>query len=898
MDVNDGVRSNSPDPAASHEVTDEQLAAELKKFAGKRTVHYPVSELLARHWEEAFSYARLCTDGAHPAGMLTTAAFTRLFEEAARQGGPTAAWRPQLLVAIRRIAAEWDSDHRRPLLHPELRSDPGATGRAAARLLPPENRRLVSRAFQRLAEPARCLLWHTQVEGEAIDIPAALLGLDADGAAVRLERAREQLREGCLDVHREFAAGDECRRYARLLDVSLRRGDDALDPDLSDHMAGCAHCRCAAEQLNRFYDRLPVLLAEGVLGWGAREYLDSRGERAPGTVEKAAGRPTAAAPPAVVADARMDFTADTGPDPTAGMPKDFAAHAAPRFPAGRTSAGFGPDAPRDFQAGTGQGPTAGTGQSPTVGTGPGPTVGTGPGIQAGAGPGIQAGARPGLTADTPDFESDRPDFAAATGPDGTEGTAETADTAQDFTAGMPEDFAAHATREFPAAGTSPGFGTDVPPDVVADAAQDFAVAADARLDFAAGPDEGLPHAPRENRSPHRSADPHAPGHGGTARYPADANAGAGPATDTGSARHASDAGAGARPSTDTGGSARHAAGPGDGSRSARAVPPAGPRSAHKARRRALRRRRHVALAVLTVSACVFVPLALWSGSWSGGGGTAAGRSSGEPGTGTESGSSGSLPWVGAAAAAPSGTVQGRIRNADSGLCIGIGKNKAVAGAEAVLVDCTSSATQRWEYETDGLLRSLAAPELCLDSHLGYSVQLAACAGESQPGTKNVRYDFTLQGSLVPRWNQDLALTSASGGRGAALVLKPRTDSESQRWLADTSNDLEMQSVNWGIGSESTAPTTRSAKSSATPTPAGTPTTGTPKSSRTPSTGSVTSGGASGGWCYYPYCSSNGQGGWPTSGGSGDSGGGYGGGGGYGDSGGSGTGNGGGGGGRG
>ncbi|MEU9470606.1 ricin-type beta-trefoil lectin domain protein [Streptomyces avermitilis] len=874
--MNDGVLSNSPDPAASHEVTDEQLAAELKKFAGKRTVHYPVSELLARHWEEAFSYARLCTDGAHPAGMLTTAAFTRLFEEAARQGGPTAAWRPQLLVAIRRIAAEWDSDHRRSLLHPELRSGSGATGRAAARLLPPENRRLVSRAFQRLTEPARCVLWHTQVEGEGIDVPAALLGLDVDSAAVKLERAREQLREGCLDVHREFAAGDECRRYARLLDVSLRRGDDALDPDLSDHMAGCAHCRCAAEQLNRFYDRLPLLLAEGVLGWGAREYLDSRGERAPGTVEEAAGLPAAAvAPPAVVADARMDFTADTGPGRTADLPEDFTAHAAPDFPAGRTSAGFGPDVPRDFPAGTGPGLTVGTGPGLPVVTGPGVTAGTGAGLTAGTGAGLTAGTGPGRTAGTPDFVSDGPDFAAGTGPD------DSADTARDLTADTPEDFATHATREFPAAGTSPGFGPDVPPDVVADAGQDFAAAADARPDFASGPAEALPHAPRENGHPHRSADPHAPGHGGTAQHPADANPGAGPSNDTGgSARHASDAKAGVRPSTDTAGSARHAAGPGDGPRSARAVPatgprssravpPAGARSAHKARRRALRRRRHVALAVLTVSACVLVPLTLWSGSWSGGGGTAAGRSSGEPGTGTESGSSGSLPWVGAAAATPSGTVQGRIRNADSGLCIGISKNKAVAGAETVLADCTESVTQRWEYETDGLLRSLAAPELCLDSHLGYSVQLAACAGESQPGTKNVRYDFTLQGSLVPRWNQDLALTSASGRPGAALVLKPRTDSESQRWQVDTSNDLEMQSVNWGIGSASTAPATRSAKSSPTPAPADTPTTGTPKSS--PSTGSATSGSGSGGWC--SSCSSNGQGGWSTSGSSGDFGGG-------------------------
>ncbi|MGW2937871.1 hypothetical protein ACWDA7_40070 [Streptomyces sp. NPDC001156] len=142
--MNDGVQRNSPDPVPSYGVTDEQLAAELMKAAGKRPVHHPVGELLGRHWEAAYSYARLCADGAHPAGMLTTAAFTRLFEESARQGGPTAAWRPPLLVTIRRLAGEWDTDHRRALLRPALRSGAGSAARAAARLLPPENRRLIA----------------------------------------------------------------------------------------------------------------------------------------------------------------------------------------------------------------------------------------------------------------------------------------------------------------------------------------------------------------------------------------------------------------------------------------------------------------------------------------------------------------------------------------------------------------------------------------------------------------------------------------------------------------------------------------------------------------------------------------------------------------------------------
>src|SRR5213076_2404586 len=83
----------------------------------------PVGELLDRHWESVFAYARLCTDGVGPAGMLTTASFTRLFGDSLHQGGPTAAWRPQLLVTVRRMAGEWLADERRELLSPDLLAD-------------------------------------------------------------------------------------------------------------------------------------------------------------------------------------------------------------------------------------------------------------------------------------------------------------------------------------------------------------------------------------------------------------------------------------------------------------------------------------------------------------------------------------------------------------------------------------------------------------------------------------------------------------------------------------------------------------------------------------------------------------------------------------------------------
>ncbi|MEU9971640.1 RICIN domain-containing protein [Streptomyces sp. NPDC051014] len=275
--MNDAGLGNSPTPARPFDVTDEQLSAELKQWTGATPALHPVGELLDRHWEAAFAYARLCTDGPRGAGMLTTAAFTRLFGESLRQAGPTAAWRPQLLVTVRRIAAEWDNDGRGELLHPELRADAGE--RAAARLLPAANRRLLSRAFQRLTQSSRAVLWHAEVESEPLSAPAALLGLDEQDTRAELRRARERLREECLQVHRELAHEDECQRYVRMIDVTFRRGGVDIDPDLRRHLDGCVHCRYTADQLAPFNRGLGLALAEAVLGWGARAYLESRARR-------------------------------------------------------------------------------------------------------------------------------------------------------------------------------------------------------------------------------------------------------------------------------------------------------------------------------------------------------------------------------------------------------------------------------------------------------------------------------------------------------------------------------------------------------------------------------------------------------------------------------------------
>ncbi|MET8948930.1 RICIN domain-containing protein, partial [Streptomyces sp. NPDC004542] len=257
----------------------------------------------------------------------------------------------------------------------------------------------------------------------------------------------------------------------------------------------------------------------------------------------------------------------------------------------------------------------------------------------------------------------------------------------------------------------------------------------------------------------------------------------------------------------------------------------GPAARSASRRSALRaarrvRRRNLALAVATVSGLVVLPLVLWTvlGSGDGAAPGTGGTDRDKPGAGS---STTNPSWIGSGQTAK-GTLRGRLHNIASGLCVGVVGEKAVKGAETELTTCASTASQQWTYGTDGLLRNAAAPDLCLDSHLGYSVQLAPCTATT--GT-DVRYDFTLQGALVPRGEQDLALAPAATDGAGALVVKTRADTDVQHWAIDTSKpDLQMQNVNWDADSTplptSTAPAVpKSAKAPApAPTPSATPTT--------------------------------------------------------------------------
>ncbi|MER6573759.1 hydrolase, partial [Streptomyces sp. NPDC001093] len=271
-----------PPPGGDPGESDESLAGPLRAGSDAEASR-SAALLMARHWQPAQDYAVVCLALSGPlAHMVTATAFHQVLGRLAL-GEPAEALRPRLLVAVRDTVVNWSGTDRITAVLPGLGKPAGGRGMRAAKTLIPENRALSDRSFHALPRLEQALLWHMEVEAEPITVPAGLLGMDIESAAVALEQAREKFREGLVRAHRELAPGTECRYYNRLLDAPIRRGGaGALLPDVQEHLSGCSYCRHAAEQLGHADAALGVLLAEAVLGWGARRYLDSRPGRRPG----------------------------------------------------------------------------------------------------------------------------------------------------------------------------------------------------------------------------------------------------------------------------------------------------------------------------------------------------------------------------------------------------------------------------------------------------------------------------------------------------------------------------------------------------------------------------------------------------------------------------------------
>ncbi|MGC0342384.1 hypothetical protein RKD20_007418 [Streptomyces sp. SLBN-8D4] len=125
---------------------------------------------------------------------------------------------------------------------------------------------------------------------------------------------------------------------------------------------------------------------------------------------------------------------------------------------------------------------------------------------------------------------------------------------------------------------------------------------------------------------------------------------------------------------------------------------------------------------------------------------------------------------------------GRLRSADAGLCLDTHDARTVAGAKAVLAECSAAGSQQWTYQADGLLRSAADPGLCLDADTERrSVVVADCLTR----TGEVRYDLTVRGELLLRRGKGLLVAP---GKGDTVVITERNGSKGQRWLLESTGE--------------------------------------------------------------------------------------------------------------
>lgn len=178
---------------------------------------------------------------------------------------------------------------------------------------------------------------------------------------------------------------------------------------------------------------------------------------------------------------------------------------------------------------------------------------------------------------------------------------------------------------------------------------------------------------------------------------------------------------------------------------------------------------------------------LAAGMWSDDGGADPAASTSGAAPGTDSRAATAAPTSPGTAQLPTPPRQTRLRNAAADLCLGI-RGEARAGASVELADCSSDGTQLWSYGEDGQLRSAARSDLCVDSHADAGVViLGACADTTDARADDVRYDLTVQGELLPRWDDALALASAGANPGSDVVVKVRDRSTAQRWLTDAAS---------------------------------------------------------------------------------------------------------------
>jgi RNA polymerase sigma factor (sigma-70 family) len=234
---------------------------------------YAYGELWHRHVDAARRLATVLTRDAVEADDLAAEAFARVLAGLRGGGGPKTTFRPYLLMSVR--ITHYDRVRRGQSVEPtDAIEDHGQPQPNGDRSIAAPDRSYAARAFARLPERSRVVLWHIEVEGESPAQIAPLFGLTANAVTVLANRARERLWQGYLAEHMTITGSPRCHWTGRYLPGYVRASlADRDRVKVEDHLSECAECRRLHRELTEANVGLRVLLAPLLLGTATTGYL-------------------------------------------------------------------------------------------------------------------------------------------------------------------------------------------------------------------------------------------------------------------------------------------------------------------------------------------------------------------------------------------------------------------------------------------------------------------------------------------------------------------------------------------------------------------------------------------------------------------------------------------------
>ncbi len=250
--------------------------------ADTATAYLGLQELRARHRPSVVAYARLCATSESTARQLAAQAFTLAARETARGTDPGVPWRHRLLLLTGRVAASWAVDERSAGLDPGLLL---VLNTALPDGPPPP----LLAPFQSLPSRAQGLIWYGVVEREPTDRTAGYLGLTREDVTYGTDQALQAMAQACLRARLAASDDPRCGDFRRLIEEAVRPDTPRESPDLHSHMAHCAHCTTAYEELTSLRDTPGTALAEGLLPWAGTAY-GAREAARPGDGSRRAAR--------------------------------------------------------------------------------------------------------------------------------------------------------------------------------------------------------------------------------------------------------------------------------------------------------------------------------------------------------------------------------------------------------------------------------------------------------------------------------------------------------------------------------------------------------------------------------------------------------------------------------